>query len=105
MKRSGIACVLAAVALGVGCGSATVSKGQVEEQAKKALATVVGREPEDITCPSNLDAKVGATIRCVLSDGGKQWGVTVTVTQVDGSDVKFNTVVDENAIGEQPPRQ
>jgi hypothetical protein len=48
-----------------------------------------------VSCPDNLKGVVGATLRCQLSDGGKNYGVTVTVTSVDGNDVEFDIKRDD----------
>jgi hypothetical protein len=49
----------------------------------------------DITCPDDLKRDVGATTRCELTDQGTTYGVTVTVSSVDGGDVKYDFKVDD----------
>ncbi|WP_307644745.1 DUF4333 domain-containing protein [Nocardia uniformis] len=39
--------------------------------------------------------KVGTTMRCTLTAGGDTLGLTVTVTSVDGDNVKYDVEVDE----------
>lgn len=73
----------------------TVDKDQVAEEVSNQLAQQAGRKPDSVTCPQNLKGKVGATLRCELVDNGQTWGVTVTVTAVEGSDVKFDIKVDD----------
>lgn len=77
-----------------GTGQLAVAKADVEEQAATELAAQVGRRPAAITCPSDLPARVGATLRCTLHDDGTTFGLTVTVTAVAGTDVKFDVKVD-----------
>ena len=48
-----------------------------------------------MTCPEDLTAKVGTSTTCSLSDSGETYGVNVTVTKVEGSDVKFDIKVDD----------
>jgi hypothetical protein len=48
-----------------------------------------------VTCPSDLKGVVGTTLRCTLTDSGETYGVGVTVTKVEGDDVKFDTKVDD----------
>ncbi len=59
------------------------------------LARVVGRSPDSVTCP-DLPAKVGAAIRCELAAAPDRYGVTVTATSVQNSDVKFDIKVDDH---------
>ena len=52
-----------------------------------------GKQADEVSCP-DLPAAAGATQRCSLKAGGDTYGVTVTVTSVQGSDVKFDIAVD-----------
>lgn len=92
--RVGVGAVAALLALGA-CGSQQVSKTELADQVSKSLGESVGFEPESVTCPKGLKAEVGAEARCTLSDRGQKFGVTVEVTEVKGSDVKFDVEVDE----------
>ena len=73
----------------------TVDKDAVAEQISEQLTQQVGRAPESVTCPSDLKGEVGATLRCELTDSGDTYGVTATVTKVDGTNVKFDIKVDD----------
>jgi Domain of unknown function (DUF4333) len=53
-----------------------------------------GKQVNQVSCP-NLEARVGASQRCSLVSGTQTYGVTVTVTSVEGSDVKFDIQVDQ----------
>ena len=88
---------MALVLVVAGCGSdtKTVDRHAVEQGAKDALATKVGRPPQSINCPKNLDAKVGASERCTLSDRGITVGMTVSVTKVHGGGVTYTVAVDK----------
>ena len=97
MRRS-LGCaamVVALVAAGCGSGTKAVDKHAVEQGAKNALAQQVGRAPQSISCPKNLDAKVGASERCTLTDNGTTVGMTVTVTKVHGGGVTYTVAVDK----------
>jgi hypothetical protein len=72
-----------------------VDKNQVANTISQKLSEQVGRKPDSVTCPSNLKGAVGTTLRCQLTDGNQNYGVTVTVTAVDGADVNFNIQVDD----------
>jgi hypothetical protein len=52
-----------------------------------------GKQVDQVSCP-DLPATVGASQRCTLQAGGDTYGVTVTVTSVQGTDVKFDIQVD-----------
>ena len=90
----------AAVATAAACSfsagtSVSVDKDAVGKEISANLEKQVGRVPESVECPENLEGKVGVTMRCTLSDSGETYGVTVTVTKVEGADVKFDIAVDD----------
>jgi uncharacterized protein DUF4333 len=72
-----------------------VDKDAVAQQVSAQLAEQVGHAPESVTCPEDLEGKVGAKLRCELEDGGSTYGVDVTVTKVNGTNIKFNIKVDD----------
>ena len=82
-----------------GC-AATLDANDVADNAEVALEEQVGARPE-ISCPEDVEAKVGAETRCVLTAGDDptEYGVTITVTAVDGGDAEFDIVVDEEPAG------
>ena len=88
------ATALAVAAAGCG-GSNTLEASAVEQGAKDALAKTVGRAPQSIRCPKDLDAKVGASERCTLTDHGTKLGMTVRVTRVHDDKANFDVVVDQ----------
>jgi Domain of unknown function (DUF4333) len=53
-----------------------------------------GKKVDEVTCP-DLPARVGASTRCTLTTGHDTYGVTVTATAVQGTDVKFDIQVDQ----------
>ena len=52
------------------------------------------KQVDEVSCP-DLPATVGASRRCTLRTGADTYGVTVTVTSVQGTDVKFDIQVDK----------
>jgi hypothetical protein len=82
------------------CGADPVPAAQVAASAEKALERQIGIRP-DITCPKELEAKVGASTRCTLTAAGDptKYGVTVTVTSVDGDSPDLQVKVDEEPAG------
>ncbi|WP_344090903.1 DUF4333 domain-containing protein, partial [Nocardiopsis composta] len=69
------------------------------QEAAAVLEEQVGQTPDDLTCPEDLPAEVGSSIRCELTAGGQTLGVTITTTSVEGSDVNFDVEVDEQPTG------
>ena len=82
------------------CGPGTLAADEVATKAEDALEQQVGTRP-NISCPHDLDAKVGAKTQCTLTAPGEstKYGVTVTVTQVDGNNAKFDIKVDQQPQG------
>ena len=80
----------------VGTGSGSVDRHTVEKEVSDELTKTVGQRPKAITCPGDLKAVEGTKMRCQLeaSDGSKI-GLTLTVTSVKDSDVKFHIQVDQ----------
>jgi len=76
-------------------GSSAVSRHKVEKEVSDELTKTVGQRPKAITCPGDLKAVEGTKMRCQLeaSDGSKI-GLTLTVTSVKDSNVKFHISVD-----------
>jgi hypothetical protein len=92
-----VAVLAVAAALSTGCsvsvGTKTVDKNEVASQISSKLEEQVGRKPDKVDCPRNLDARKDATLVCTLSDQGTSYDVTVTVTAVDGDQAKFDIQV------------
>lgn len=90
------AAALVLVTAAAGCGgSDKLEKATVEQGAKDALEKTVGREPQSISCPKDLEAKVGASQRCTLKDHGTTLGMTVRVTRVKDDKANFDVIVDK----------
>jgi hypothetical protein len=85
---------ITAAALLVGCevsvGGKEISKATVEETTQKMLTAQIGEASPPITCPANLKAVVGTVMVCNATVDGKLADVTLTVTSVEGTDVKWN---------------
>lgn len=84
----------------VGCGPSDLAADQVATGAEDALEKRVGARP-DVSCPEDLKAEVGATTRCTLTAGDDptRYGVTVTVTSVEGDTADFDVQVDDKPAG------
>lgn len=68
------------------------NKGKVESQIKAKMTDVNGNHPESVTCPGDLPTTVGAQLACKMTIKGQPYTVNVTVTSVQGSEVKFDMV-------------
>ncbi|GAA1794927.1 hypothetical protein GCM10009795_045590 [Nocardioides hankookensis] len=79
------------------CGDSTptVKQSDVEKEVSSQLEQQVGQAPDDISCPGDLEGKVGTEMKCTLTAGEDELGVSVKVTSVDGDNVKFDIQVDQ----------
>ena len=68
--------------------------GKSVAQSVLAQLAADGKQVDEVSCP-DLPATVGASERCTLKAGADTYGVTVTVTSVQGTDVKFDIQVDQ----------
>lgn len=71
----------------------TVDKTTVAQQISTRLKDQVGKAPDIVACPQDLDAKADATLICTLTEKGTVYNVTVTVTSVANDDVEFDVKV------------
>ena len=78
----------------------SVNKLDVANQVSMKLTDAAGNRPESVTCPNDLPAKVGAQVNCEMKTKNQTYNVNVTVTSVNGSDVKFDMVetVDKDQV-------
>jgi len=96
-----VSLALAPLVVGLaGCPTAvaqtvTVDKEAVASAVSDQLAKQVGRPPDSVTCPEDLEGVVGTQLRCELVAGNDTYGVTVTVTSVKGTNVNFHIAVDD----------
>jgi hypothetical protein len=76
----------------IGSSSHSVSKSDVASQITQKLTDAQGNKPDSVDCPNDLPANVGAQLNCSMKVKGAAYNVNVTVTTVNGSDVKFDMV-------------
>ncbi|CQD10005.1 hypothetical protein BN1232_01831 [Mycobacterium lentiflavum] len=81
-------------------GPHAVDKKDVASQITQKLTDAQGNKPDSVDCPGDLPAKVGAQLNCSMKVKDVTYGVNVTVTSVEGSNVKFDMVetVDKNQV-------
>jgi hypothetical protein len=87
----------------IGSSSHAVSKTDVAQQITSKLTDAAGNKPDSVTCPGDLPANVGAQLNCTMKVKDQTFNVNVTVTSVNGNDVKFDMVetVDKNQVASQ----
>ncbi|WP_218146250.1 DUF4333 domain-containing protein [Geodermatophilus ruber] len=85
-----------ALVLGLSACSSSIASDDLATRTADLLEEEVGVRP-DISCDEDLPAEVDATTRCLLTDEetGEEYGVTITVTAVDGSDAEIDIAVDD----------
>ena len=101
MPRRALPALVALLAAGpTACGADHLPADAVAAEAADALADRTGVRSE-VSCPGELEVEPGTALRCMLTPegGGQQYGVTVTVTAVDGDQVDVAVQVDEAPAG------
>lgn len=96
--RSLAAIGLTVAALGLTGCTKSVSSADLERTVSEGIAKASGSKVEKLECPDKLEAKVGANVRCTLTDKGKKYGVTVTVTSVENDTAKYDFKVDDQEM-------
>ena len=89
--RRALLVLAAALAVFVSGCSATINP----DGAAKSVADVVSREtgfkPKDVSCPSDVDAKVGVEFDCKFTGPeATEYTAHMKVTRVDDDDVEFS---------------
>lgn len=74
-------------------GVPVVPPAELEKQLTAGLEAQVGQAPPPVTCAQPLQGVIGATGICILTDGTDRYEITLTVTAVTGTDVKFDFAV------------
>ncbi|MDP2012600.1 MAG: DUF4333 domain-containing protein [Actinomycetota bacterium] len=90
--------LLAGCSASVDIGEQSISSEELATQVTTALAENMQVDVDQvptITCPEDLEAKVGASTTCLLMDdtSGKDYDVAVKVTSIDGSKALFSVEV------------
>jgi Domain of unknown function (DUF4333) len=89
MRRALLILAAVSVVFISGCGSTINPDG-----AAKSVVDVVSRQtkfkPTDVTCPSGVDAEVGAEFECKFTGPkGQKYTAHLKVTKVEGDNVEF----------------
>ena len=72
-----------------GCG-ATIKADGAAKSVDDVVSRQTGFKPKDVTCPSGVDAEVGAEFDCKFTGPeGTEYTAHIKVTKVDGENVDF----------------
>jgi hypothetical protein len=94
--RRSILAGLALAATFAGCGGAgIVDRAEVEQKVRDGLTKSVGQQAPKASCPKDLPAEKGATIRCSMDFPDGRLGISVTVTSAKDGDAKFDIQADQ----------
>ncbi|MUM18142.1 DUF4333 domain-containing protein [Mycobacterium sp. CBMA271] len=80
----------------LGSSTTELARSKLEAGLKDGIHNKTGVTISSSTCEGALRGEKGATQRCTVVDGdGKTIGVTVTTTDVQGSQIYFNWKVED----------
>lgn len=109
MSRLRFAATLCAAALAVAAGSGcsalsdrSVQKSDLEDAVQQLMEEQSGQPVESVVCDGDLPGEVDATVHCTATVDGETVGLTVTATDVDGNDVRYE-VRNDTATPEPTP--
>ena len=72
-----------------GCGS-TIKPEGAAQSVTGLVSKQTGFKPEDVKCPSGVDAEVGKEFECQFTGPeGAEYTAQMKVTKVEGDDVEF----------------
>jgi hypothetical protein len=95
---AGVLLVGCSASVNVGSSTPKMSSGKLADLVAEKLAATTGQPKPDVTCPEDIEGKVGTTTRCALTAGdGSTLGVTVKVTSVEGDQINFDIKADSKA--------
>ena len=72
---------------------ARINKEELQKQVQSELTKSVGEQAPPISCPDDLEAKVGAKTTCQLTDSSGTYDVAVDVTEVNNGTANFHIKV------------
>jgi Domain of unknown function (DUF4333) len=88
--RTVLVVVVASLAMVLaGCGS-TIKPDGAAQSVVDLVSKQTGFKPNDVKCPSGVDAEVGKEFECHFTGPeGKEYAAQMKVTKVEGDDVQF----------------
>ena len=89
MRRTSWWTLCLALAL-VGCGTSTVKPDGAERSVVDVVSRKTDFRPDDVRCPSGVEAEVGGTFACRFTGpGGEPYVAQMKILEVDGERVVF----------------
>jgi Domain of unknown function (DUF4333) len=89
MRTVLVVLIASLAALAAGCGS-TIKPEGAASSVVDLVSKQTGFKPNDVKCPSGVDAKEGTEFECHFTGPeGKDYVAHMKVTKVDGDDVQF----------------
>jgi hypothetical protein len=77
------------------CGDKkTIKPAGAEKSVVDVVSGQTGFRPTDVSCPSDVEAKVGVTFDCRFTGPEGPYVAHMTVTKVDGNDVFFRVITE-----------
>lgn len=98
---SGVGRFLASSVVGLVFLTAACSDVVAKDNVAKTIMDQLQKQSIDaqnVTCPSDLQAIVGQTVRCSFTVDGQPVDAIATVTSVDGSNVKYDITTEARPI-------
>ena len=90
MRTALVVLVAALAMLFAGCGGSTVKPEGAAQSVVDLVSKKTGFKPNDVKCPSGVDAEVGKEFECHFTGPeGKDYTAQMKVTKVEGDDVRF----------------
>ncbi len=92
--RLGLGIALAAtLAVGLAaCGEKTVEADSAAASVTDVVAEQTGFEPDDVSCPDDVEAKVGVTFECDFTGPDGDYVAEVEIVEVSGDEAQFRVV-------------
>lgn len=89
MRTASVVLIASLAMVLAGCGS-TIKPEGAAQSVVDLVSKQTGFKPNDVKCPSGVDAKVGTEFQCHFTGPeGKQYTADMKVTQVQGDNVQF----------------
>ena len=89
MVRASVIALAAFALFLAACGEKTIKADAAEETVSGLIADQTGFEADDMKCPDDVKAEVGATFECTFTGPEGPYVADVEVTEVDGEDATF----------------
>ena len=90
MRRIAPLFLLAPLCAAWGCGETTIVPSGAAMSVEELVKEQTGFEPDDVKCPSGVEAKVGGTFECTFTGPEGPYVAEMRITEVEGERVLFD---------------